>query len=203
VFDHQDDPRARDVDDEYLFGPDLLVAPVTAAGMTARRVYLPEGTWVDWYDGTILAGPGFVTAATPMDRIPLYARGGAVIPMWPHAPDHADGYQPRSTDLQVVVPAGDGTHTSLLVEDDGATSAAAGGAFRRTAFTLTRAGCTVTMAARTSGDGYPEFVRDEFVLVFRGAHPDEVRVDGVDHRVSDARVRFSNHGGDFDATFTV
>jgi alpha-glucosidase len=203
VFDHQDDPLARDLDDEYLFGPDLLVAPVVAAGVTERRVYLPAGTWVDWYDGSVRTGPGFVTAVAPMERIPLYARGGAVIPMWPQAPDHADGYQPRSTELQVVVPAGDGTHTSLLVEDDGATTAAEGGAFRRTVFTLIRAGRTVAVQARTSGDGYPEFVRDEFVLVICGAHPNEVRIDGVDHRVTDARVRFINHGSDFDATFTV
>jgi alpha-glucosidase len=203
VFDHQDDPLARDVDDEYLFGPDLLVAPVVAAGVTSRQVYLPAGTWIDWYDGTVLTGPGFVTAATPMDRIPLYARGGAVIPMWPQAPDHADGYQPRSTELHVAVPAGDGMHTSLLVEDDGATTAAEGGAFRCTDFTVTRAGRTVTVQARTSGDGYPEFVREEFSLVIRGGHPCEVRVDGVDHRVTDARVRFGNKGGDFDATFTV
>nr|BFE70361.1 hypothetical protein GCM10020092_036620 [Actinoplanes digitatis] len=138
-----------------------------------------------------------------MDRIPLYARGGAVIPMWPHAPEHADGYQPRGTELHVVVPTGDGTHLSLLVEDDGVTTAAEDGALRRTVFTLTRAGGTVTVAARTSGDGYPEFVREEFVLVIRGAHPREVRVDGADHPVTGARVRFGNTGGDFTATFIL
>ena len=203
VFDHQDDPLARDTDDEYLFGPDLLVAPVVEPGVTARQVYLPVGTWVDWYDGTVLTGPGFVTAATPMDRIPLYAKGGAVIAMWPQAPDHADGYQPPSTDLHVVVPAGDGTYTSLLVEDDGVSTAAEGGAFLRTVFTLTRAGHTVTVRARTSGDGYPEFVREAFRLVIRGAHPSAVRIDGADHHVTGTGVRFTNHGGDFDATFTV
>jgi alpha-glucosidase len=203
VFDHQDDPMVRDLDDEYLFGPDLLVAPVVAAGVTARQVYLPAGTWVDWYDGTVLTGPGFVTAATPMDRIPLYARGGAVIPMWPQAPQRADRYQPRSTDLHVVVPAVDGTHTSVLVEDDGVSTAAECGAFRRTVLSLRRDGHTVTVQARTCGDGYPEFVREEFVLIIRGAHPCEIRVDGVDHRVTDEQVRLRNHGGDFDATFTV
>src|SRR4051794_11133861 len=81
VFDFQDAPLVRDIDDEYLFGPDLLVAPVTAAGQTARHVYLPAGTWYDWHTGERLAGEQPVLTPTPLDRIPLYARGGAVIPM--------------------------------------------------------------------------------------------------------------------------
>ena len=54
VFDHQYDAAVRDLDDEYLLGPDLLVAPVFAAGQTARQVYLPEGDWYDWHTGELL-----------------------------------------------------------------------------------------------------------------------------------------------------
>ncbi len=51
VFDHQHDAAVRDIDDEYLLGPDLLVAPVLEPGTTARQVYLPAGDWYDWHTG--------------------------------------------------------------------------------------------------------------------------------------------------------
>ena len=47
----QDDPTVRDIDDEYLLGSDLLVAPVIAPGTTSRQVYLPAGSWYDWHTG--------------------------------------------------------------------------------------------------------------------------------------------------------
>src|SRR6202049_3593091 len=78
VFEHQYDATVRDIDDQFMLGPDLLVAPVTSAASTARQLYLPAGCWYDWHTGEPRAGPTFVLAPTPMDRIPLYARGGAV-----------------------------------------------------------------------------------------------------------------------------
>src|SRR5205823_9524128 len=86
VFAFQDDRTLRDIDDQYLLGSHLLVAPVYTPGATARQVYLPEGTWYDWHSGERFSGKRYLAAATPMEHIPLYARGGAVIPMWPDAP---------------------------------------------------------------------------------------------------------------------
>lgn len=170
VFDHQYDAATRDLDDQYLFGRDLLVAPVTTAGMTARQVYLPAGGyWYDWHTDERVSGPRFVVADTPMDRIPLFARGGAVIPMWPEAPPSTDGYHPTVIELHVFVPAGDGVWTSELHEDDGLTT---GGGFLRTTFTLRRSGDDVTLTAATVGDGYPEHARERFELV---AHGGDVR----------------------------
>ena len=64
--------------------------------MTARQVYLPAGELVRLVHGrgALDGGRSYVVAPTPMDRIPLYARGGAVIPMWPEAPPSTDGYHP-------------------------------------------------------------------------------------------------------------
>jgi alpha-glucosidase len=169
VFAHQYDAAVRDVDDEYLFGPDLLVAPVVAAGQTARQVYLPAGDWYDWHTDEPLPGGRFALATTPMDRIPIYARGGAVIPMWPEAPASTTGHHPRAIELHLFVPRGDGTYESMLQEDDGLTTAALGGARYRTTFTVTRRGDRVTLDAHVEGDGYPEFAREAFHLVVHGA----------------------------------
>ena len=56
VFDHQYDPPVRDLDDEYLFGPDLLVAPVLKPGRPRSQVYLPDGDWYDWHTGEVFIG---------------------------------------------------------------------------------------------------------------------------------------------------
>lgn len=194
VFDHQYDPTVRDLDDEYLLGPDLLVAPVTAPGMTARQVYLPAGTWHDWHTGEVVEGPRFVVAPTPMDRIPLYARGGAVVPMWPEAPASTMGHAPRVVELHLFLPTTDGTWTSLLQEDDGLTFAARDGARVRTTFTVTRTGGRVRLAAEVDGDGFPEFAREAYALVIHGAEVAGVRSGGATVAPTDGRFVLPNAG---------
>jgi alpha-glucosidase (family GH31 glycosyl hydrolase) len=94
---YPDDPRAVGLDDEYLFGPDLLAAPVLTAAATSRRVYLPAGRWVDFWRSVdmkangdvrlrkpvILDGGREVEVPAPADRLPLFVRAGAILPMLP------------------------------------------------------------------------------------------------------------------------
>lgn len=76
------DAQCWDVADEYMFGPDLLVAPVMEAGQTARPVYLPAGSrWTDAWTGVVLEGGQTITADAPLERIPLYLRGNAQLPI--------------------------------------------------------------------------------------------------------------------------
>ncbi len=203
VFDHQYDPTVRDVDDEYLLGPDLLVAPVTTAGATARQVYLPAGSWYDWHTGEPVGGSRYVIAPTPMDRIPIYARGGAVIPMWPQAPASTAGHHPTVIELHLFVPDTDGTHRCLLQEDDGLTVAAADGARYRTTFRTTRSGDRLVLRADTDGDGYPEFAREAFHLVVHGASPRTVRLDGAELGPTDGRYVLPNPGTGFTLDLTL
>jgi alpha-glucosidase len=197
VFDYQYDATVRDIDDQYLLGPDLLVAPVVGPGVTARHVYLPVGDWYDWHTGEPFGGSQFLTVATPMDRIPIYARGGAVIPMWPEAPDSTNGYRPLVIELHLFVPASDGVHQSILQEDDGLTFAAQEGARYRTAFTLLRAGGELTLKAEVSGDGYSEFARERFVLVLHGATPEEATLDDTMIIGTGGRFEVPNEGVGF------
>jgi alpha-glucosidase len=196
VFDHQDDPAVRDLDDEYLFGRDLLVAPVTEAGQTARQVYLPAGDWHDWHTGEAFSGGRWLLVATPMDRIPLYARAGAVIPMWPDAPSSTAGYRPEAVELHLFVPRADGAWESLLVEDDGESL---DGPRRRTTFAVQRRGDRVTVDADVEGDG--DFGRRSFELVLHGPVSEAVAVGGERVAVSDGRATIADRGEPFRVAF--
>jgi alpha-D-xyloside xylohydrolase len=79
VLEYPDDPDARDIDDQYFMGDDLLVAPVFA-GQTARDVYLPAGDWFDFWTGERLEG-GQHTVDVPLDRIPIFVRDGSILPI--------------------------------------------------------------------------------------------------------------------------
>ena len=103
---HPDDTVATGLDDEYLFGADLLVAPVVTQGATHRAVYLPEGEWVDLWatvsmadDGavtlgaaTLRRGGGTADVAAPIAQIPTHVRAGAVIPLLPSDVDTLADY---------------------------------------------------------------------------------------------------------------
>ncbi len=201
VFDHQYDAAVRDIDDEYLFGPDILVAPVVAAGQTARHVYVPAGDWYDWHTDEMIAGSRYALRATPMDRIPIYARGGAVIPMWPDAPPSTAEHHPRVIELHVYVPTRDGIHESMLQEDDGLTTTALDGARYRTTFTVTRHANTVAVEAQVDGNGYPEFARHAFHLVIHGARPATVLLDSKQIGPTEHGFVIPNSGQGFTAKF--
>jgi alpha-glucosidase (family GH31 glycosyl hydrolase) len=112
---HQDDATAVARGDEYLWGRDLLVAPVVERGATSRRLYLPRGTWYDWWTEQPIEGGREVDRAVELATTPIYARAGSVIPMGPVKQYVAE----RSNDPMtlVVFPGRDGE--SSWYEDDG------------------------------------------------------------------------------------
>lgn len=75
--------------DEYLFGDDLLVAPVVSRAMRSRLLYAPQGTWFDWWDGKrfVLGAPGTIAVDAPLEKLPLFLREGAIVPMLREAID--------------------------------------------------------------------------------------------------------------------
>jgi alpha-glucosidase/alpha-D-xyloside xylohydrolase len=75
------DGRARG--DEFLWGPNLLVAPVTAKGAPSRRLYLPRGRWYDFWTGEPVAGGREVDRAVDLSTVPIYVRAGTILPMGP------------------------------------------------------------------------------------------------------------------------
>ena len=76
------DQRVRDIGDEFMFGPALLIAPVTEPGATSRTVYLPQApAWYDFWSGTRVPANQTIQANAPLDRIPVYVRAGSIVPL--------------------------------------------------------------------------------------------------------------------------
>ena len=81
------DPKTATIDDEYLFGDNMLVAPVITQGAVTRTLYLPKGNWYPFNGGNAVAGGVSVTVSAPVDSIPVYVPAGSIIPMLTQAPD--------------------------------------------------------------------------------------------------------------------
>jgi alpha-glucosidase (family GH31 glycosyl hydrolase) len=75
-----DDPNTYDKDLQYMLGPSLLVAPIYDDG-EARSVYLPPGSWIDYWTGESFTGPANVRVSAPLDTLPLFVAGGSILPM--------------------------------------------------------------------------------------------------------------------------
>jgi alpha-D-xyloside xylohydrolase len=128
-----DEANAHTLDDQYVLGPDLLVAPVLVEGARSRQVYLPAGVWTELdRPRATHDGPGFVKLAAPLSRIPVLVREGAVIPRLPGNPQHLKGGPaPR---LVVDVYPGGGARAMMFQDEDvqvsvRAQSTPAGGSF--------------------------------------------------------------------------
>ncbi len=131
VLEFPDDPVTWSKRTQYQFmsGPSLLVAPVYADSPVRDGIYLPAGKWIDYWDGREYNGPTTVNGyKTPLDRIPVFVRAGAIIPMYP--PMLYDGEKPKDPVTLDVYPFGRSSFS--LYEDDGATQAYRKGAFART-----------------------------------------------------------------------
>jgi alpha-glucosidase/alpha-D-xyloside xylohydrolase len=112
---YPDDPKAVACPDEYLWGRDILVAPVVEKGARSRRIYLPRGAWYDFWTRERAEGGREFTRPLDLETIPLYVRAGAILPLGPvkqYTREHVD--QPLSLS---IYPGADASF--LLYEDDG------------------------------------------------------------------------------------
>jgi len=116
-MDFPNDPNVADIPDQYMFGPALLVAPVTEQGATSRKVYLPAGSdWYNYWTSERIKGGQTITAAAPIDTIPLFVRAGSILPI---GTEVLSAQQPQSIASLRVYPGVDADFA--LFSDDGTT----------------------------------------------------------------------------------
>jgi len=79
-FEFQEDEETYTIDDEFMVGPFILVAPVIKEGARTREIYLPGGNWYDYHDKKEYVGGKRIVYEAPLDRLPIFVRDGAIIP---------------------------------------------------------------------------------------------------------------------------
>jgi alpha-D-xyloside xylohydrolase len=117
AMDFRSDPRALNVGDQFMFGPALLVNPVTEPAAKTRHMYLPNILWYDFWTGQKQTGGRTIDASAPLDRMPLYVRAGSIIPMGPDM-QYATEKQADPIELRIYRGA-DGGFTLYEDENDG------------------------------------------------------------------------------------
>jgi len=116
VMDFRDDPRVWNIGDQFLFGPSLLISPVTEPGATSRHLYLPKAKWYNFWTGEAQDGGRTSDAPAPLPEIPILVRAGTILPMGPPIECAQQANDP--IELRVY-PGADGEFT--LYEDEGDT----------------------------------------------------------------------------------
>ncbi|MEV7830987.1 TIM-barrel domain-containing protein [Streptomyces subrutilus] len=183
VLEYPEDPVARGnaTSGQFMAGDSLLVAPVVSATTVRDGIYLPAGTWTDYWTGRTYAGPGWLNGyRAPLETLPLFVKGGGIVPMWPQM--NYTGEKPVTTLTYDIHPRGASSFS--LYEDDGRTRAHESGAFARQQVDVTAPAAgpgTVTVAVSApTGDyaGKPASRGYEFTLHVASA-PAALGVDGA------------------------
>jgi alpha-D-xyloside xylohydrolase len=158
IMDFRTDDKVENIGDQFMFGPALLVNPVTEEGATSRSLYLPKGDWYDFWTGGFVPGGKRVIADAPLDRIPLYVRAGSILPL---GPDVEYATQKPASPIELRVYAGaDGAFT--LYDDAGDSYDYEKGAHSTIAIRWDDASKTLSFGAREGS--FPELEKS---LVFR------------------------------------
>jgi len=138
---YPDDPIAVARGDQFLWGRDLLVAPVVEKGAASRKLYLPKGTWFDFWTSERTEGGREIDRAVTLETTPFYVRAGAIIPMGP-VKQYVD--EPVEGPLSLTVyPGADGA--TGIYEDDGRSFDYRKGQFMRIAATWQDSGRRLTL----------------------------------------------------------
>lgn len=144
VMDFTSDKNVRNIGDQYMFGPALLVAPVYTYGARSRDVYFPAGDWYDFYSGKHIDGGSTKNVDAPYERMPLFARGGAIIPF---GPDMQYSDEKPAEDITIFVYEGaDGEF--VLYEDENVNYNYEKGKFARIPMKYDNASGTFTIGQR-------------------------------------------------------
>lgn len=174
LYDWFGDELTYDISDQFMFGESMMVCPVVDKGALSRPVYFPGGRWVDLWTGERIEGRQYKSFLTPIERMPIFIREGAIIPKQPVM--QWVGEKPADEITFAVFPSG--ASRFELYEDDGISEDYKAGAYAVTRIESTlRDGVWQLAVSKPEGAFRPERHRYN-VELWWDARPVSVRVDG-------------------------
>ncbi len=173
-YHYPQDEEAYDTETEFMIGDALLSAPISEKGATSRDVYLPEGLWLDYWDGTEYPGAGTSEIAAPIDRWPLFVRGNSILPTGPviqYTNQETDGVLTLSCYMTT-----DGLANYTLYEDDGQTQAYRNGAFATTNISCRVDNDAITVRVEEHHQKFQPLWKEYQIVVYVGNHIVQQRI---------------------------
>jgi alpha-glucosidase len=184
MLEYPTDSATWNLQDEFLFGADLLVAPVLGEAQTVRDVYLPAGTWYDFFTGVAHSGAVHLKLPVTLSTIPVFARAGAFIFTQPVVQN--TGQMPGNA-LQVrIFPAERSSQSQY--EDDGESFAYRKGASMTRQFSQSRNGSALTIEVGTPVGSYRPAMRSLELHLVATTAPTSVTLARGRHRVEVPRI---------------
>lgn len=146
---YPDDPDAVLVDDSYMWGDSLLIAPVHEKDATKRSVYLPRGAWWTHATGERVEGGRKITASAPLDTLPIFVKAGAIVPV---GPVRQYAHEPSAEPATLrIYPGANGQY--IWYDDDGSSFSYETGEFMRVSCNWDDAARTLTLTRDPKGRG--------------------------------------------------
>jgi len=184
-YDWPTDPHSYDSKGEYVFGEQMLVAPVVTpadkvSGLAEQDVYLPAGNWIEWPSGKHFAGGNTVHRSFSIDQTPVYLKEGAIVPMQP--PTGHTSQKPADPLIVNVWPLAPGSSsTYTLYEDSGVSVEYQHGVFARTPIEAKQSGDTLRVEILPVEGSYPGMLHNRSYELRLPADwpPEHVTVNGV------------------------
>jgi len=183
IMDFEKDTAVRQIGDQFMFGPALLINPVYTYKARSRQLYLPAGTgWYNLYSGAYTQGGKHITAEAPLEKMPVYVKAGSIIPFGPALQYTAQ--RPADTITLYVYPGSNGTFQ--LYEDEGVNYNYEKGSFSTITFKYNEADKTLTIGKREGN--FPGMLQQRSFRI--------VKADGVALNFNDNQGKLVNYNGE-------
>ena len=174
VLHYQDDKNVHDIGDQYLLGENIMVCPVTTKGAQTRTVYLPEGNWFDYWTGKAYAGKQYIHVVTPLDTMPLFVKGGSIIPCQP-----VMNYTGEKEVQQLTLEIYPGNGHFDFYEDDGKSLAYQQGKYAITNMQVSTTGNEIKLAISNTAGSFGTKVDSYAIICHLDKLPVKVVVNGA------------------------